>query len=89
MTGDMQEVARYALPIQCGGHIARVVIEEPHSANPEHGSPGSQVMFWILRGEGVGGGRSSGSYQGNNAHLCQGGPLEKSPGRQPGGALKR
>lgn len=51
MTGDMQEVARYALPVQCGG-IYRVVIEEPHSANPEHGI--ARLHGYVLDIEGGG-----------------------------------
>ena len=51
MSGDMQEVARYALPVQCGG-IYRVVIEEPHSANPEHGI--ARLHGYVLDIEGGG-----------------------------------
>jgi ribonuclease G len=51
MSGDMQEVARYALPVECGG-IYRVVIEEPHSANPEHGI--ARLHGYVLDIEGGG-----------------------------------
>ena len=51
ISGDMQEVARYALPVECGG-IYRVVIEEPHSANPEHGI--ARLHGYVLDIEGGG-----------------------------------
>lgn len=51
MSGPLHEVARYALPVEEGG-IYRVVVEEPHSSNPEHGI--ARLHGYVLDIEGGG-----------------------------------
>jgi len=51
MSGSLKEVARYALPVEEGG-IYRVVVEEPHSSNPEHGI--ARLHGYVLDIEGGG-----------------------------------
>ncbi|RJX26238.1 MAG: Rne/Rng family ribonuclease [Dethiobacter sp.] len=51
MSGPMHEVARHALPVEEGG-IYRVIVEESHSTNPEHGI--ARLHGYILDIEGGG-----------------------------------
>jgi ribonuclease G len=51
MSGALHEVARHALPVEEGG-IYRVKVEEPHTANPEHGI--ARLHGYILDIEGGG-----------------------------------